>query len=180
MKGIVFTELIEMVEATFGLEVADKMLAPEGLSSNGVYTSVGTYDDKDMGVLLSRLGAATGMAGGDLQRAFGGYLFGSFVRGYADMLKGFESTFGLLSRLDDFIHPEVQRLYPDATLPGFEVTHRDDVRLEMYYRSARKMPEFAEGLIQAAAKHFGETVSVQWRILDAEEGVFKFQVEKSA
>lgn len=176
MKGIVFTELIEMVETKWGLSVADKMLEPEGLSSGGVYTSVGTYDDKDIVILLQRLGAKTQMESGELQYHFGRYIFKSFATGYQEMLKGFHTTFALLSKLDDFIHPAVQKLYPDAELPGFAVLSKDDSQLIMNYSSKRKMPKFAEGLIYAAANHFGEQVQVAWEPNEESDGNFIFKV----
>ncbi len=178
MKGIVFTELIEMVEGKWGLAVADKLLQSKGLSSGGVYTAVGTYDDRDMGILVGALSKETGMSGDDLQRHFGEYIFGSFASGYTEMLKGINSVFGLLSRLDDFIHPEVQKLYPEATLPGFEVISRDEFKMEMWYRSQRKMPHFAEGLMHAAAAYFGEKISLKWKLIDDEAGLFHFKIDK--
>lgn len=178
MKGIVFTELIEMVEAKWGLEVADTILDPTDLESQGVFTAVGTYADRDMQILVQRLGVATGLDGSTLLLEFGKYLFGTFARGYADMLERFDSTFGLLSHLDDFIHPEVQKLYPDASLPGFEVVSRDEKNIVLDYRSKRRMPEFAEGLIMAAAVHFKEKVEVKWEVGENEENLFRFHVEK--
>ena len=180
MKGIVFTELIEMVEDKWGLAMADRLLQPEGLASKGIFTAVGTYEDRDLFTIIGRLSEATGLSPDELQFHFGGYLFGSFVRGYSEMLSSFETTFDLLSRLDDFIHPEVQRLYPDATLPSFSVMNRTETLLEMNYSSQRKMPEFAVGLTQAAAKHFGETLSVKWEALNEEEGLFRFVVTKES
>ena len=40
MKGIVFTELIELVEKKFGLEMVDTIIGESDLPSGGVYTSV--------------------------------------------------------------------------------------------------------------------------------------------
>ena len=115
----------------------------------------------------------------DLQRAFGGYLFGTFAKGYSDMLSGIDSTFAMLSRLDDFIHPQVRKLYPDAELPGFEIVYKDEQRLNMIYTSSRKMPHFAVGLIHATADHFNETVEVEWKATDAAGGTFEFEVKKT-
>ena len=42
MKGVVFTEFADMVEAQFGLTTADAVMAKS--ASDGVYTSVGDYD----------------------------------------------------------------------------------------------------------------------------------------
>ncbi|MFT6414777.1 MAG: hypothetical protein ACJARZ_000109 [Dokdonia sp.] len=43
MKGIIFTEFLDLVEATFGLEMVDIILNASKLPSNGVYTTIGTY-----------------------------------------------------------------------------------------------------------------------------------------
>ena len=40
MKGIVFTEFLEMVEEKFDLETLDKIIINSKLPSEGVYTSV--------------------------------------------------------------------------------------------------------------------------------------------
>ena len=41
MKGIIFTEFIEMVEDKFGFEVADNIITNSNLPSGGAYTAVG-------------------------------------------------------------------------------------------------------------------------------------------
>ncbi|MCZ7680611.1 MAG: heme NO-binding domain-containing protein [Sandaracinaceae bacterium] len=60
MKGIVFTELLEMVEERYSLEVVDRIIERAELPSGGVYTAVGTYPHAEMGRLLRELSAATG------------------------------------------------------------------------------------------------------------------------
>ncbi|MFT4982342.1 MAG: hypothetical protein ACI9UR_002213, partial [Bacteroidia bacterium] len=41
MKGIVFTEFLELVEDKFGLEVVNQIIDGCELETDGVYTSVG-------------------------------------------------------------------------------------------------------------------------------------------
>ena len=48
MLGVVFTEFVEMVEDSFGEEVADEMLEMSKLASGGVYTAVGTYSYQEI------------------------------------------------------------------------------------------------------------------------------------
>ena len=55
MKGIVFTEFLEMVEQKFGLEVLDQIIIESNLASGGIYTSVGTYDFIEMQSLIVKL-----------------------------------------------------------------------------------------------------------------------------
>ena len=52
MKGIIFTEFLDMVEAQFGLAVVDEIITNSHTVNNGVYTSVGTYDFNEMVALL--------------------------------------------------------------------------------------------------------------------------------
>ena len=42
MLGIVFTEFIEMVEETFGADMADDIIDDADIESAGAFTSVGT------------------------------------------------------------------------------------------------------------------------------------------
>ncbi len=79
MKGIVFTEFIEMVEDKFGFEVADKIISASNLPSGGAYTAVGTYELQEMLQLLINLEKESGIAISDLLVSFGKYLFKRFL-----------------------------------------------------------------------------------------------------
>jgi hypothetical protein len=70
-------------------------------------------------------------------------------------------TFDFLSRIEDHVHAEVRKLYPDAELPTFETRLSDSGTLEMTYRSRRPFADLALGLIQGCLKHYGEDVSIE-------------------
>ena len=55
MKGIIFTEFLDLVEKKFGLVMVDKIINQSQLDSNGAYTSVGTYEFSEMLQLISNL-----------------------------------------------------------------------------------------------------------------------------
>ena len=55
MKGIVFSEFLEFVEQRFSIEQAQDMIDACELESGGAYTSVGTYDHREMIQLLGAL-----------------------------------------------------------------------------------------------------------------------------
>ena len=55
MKGIVFKEFIDMVEATFGEEMLDTVIENSDLPSGGVYTSVGTYPHTELVAMVVTL-----------------------------------------------------------------------------------------------------------------------------
>ncbi len=48
MKGMVFTEFLEMVEDRFSPEIADRIITASDLRSGGAYTAVGTYEHSEM------------------------------------------------------------------------------------------------------------------------------------
>ena len=79
MKGIVFTEFLELVENKFGLEMVDTIILNSNLKSNGVYTSVGTYSFSEMLQLLTHLSEKTGISIDDLLLIYGEHFFDLYV-----------------------------------------------------------------------------------------------------
>lgn len=172
MKGIIFTELMEMIEAGHGLEVADKMLSHPKLSTNGVYIATGTYPVEDLEILLGILQETLGADRDTLLKVFSGHLFQTFEKKYASLLASYTDTFGLLKMIEGHIHVEVKKLYPDAELPEFEVESETNEQLVLIYTSNRHMEALAEGLMEAAAKHFQETFDIQKEKIGADRTRF--------
>lgn len=156
MKGIVFTEFLEMVESKFGIEMVNGLLDSSELASGGVYSAVGTYDHKEMVSLVVELGKRSGMPLPDLLKAFGRYLFGTFKTSYASMFESAGDGFEFLESIDQEIHVEVLKLYPDAELPSFKTERKEDNVLQMDYHSDRAMGALAHGLIEACGEHYNE------------------------
>ena len=73
MKGIVFTEFLEMVESTFGLETVDYIITNSDLESKGAYTAVGTYDFGEMLRLVTNLSEKVNSPVDDLLYVYGTY-----------------------------------------------------------------------------------------------------------
>ena len=71
MKGVVFTEFLEMVEEKFSPEMVDTIIGASDLPSQGAYTSLGTYDHNEMIQLVTHLSKETNIAVPDLIRTFG-------------------------------------------------------------------------------------------------------------
>ncbi|NDY90168.1 heme NO-binding domain-containing protein [Ideonella livida] len=170
MLGMVFTELIEMVEAKFSPEVADAMLGEAGLSHGGAYTAVGYYDDAEVLALVGALARQTGLPAETLVRAFGQHLLGRFTVLYPAMFAQRQGLFELLAAIDDHIHVQVRKLYPQASLPRFSVLSRDEQAMRLLYQSPRDLRALAVGLIEGAAAHFGDTVTVDGEPWQGPEG----------
>ncbi|MCH1589041.1 MAG: heme NO-binding domain-containing protein [Flavobacteriales bacterium] len=161
MKGIVFTEFLEMVEDKFGMDVVNDLLANPALKSGGVYSSVGTYDHMEIVMLVVALSQRTGMEVPVLLRAFGKFLFGTFKRSYPHMFEDSTDAFDFLQRVDQEVHVEVLKLYPDAELPSFETQRLSPNVLQMDYRSDRSMADLAHGLIEACGAYYEEGFDIE-------------------
>ena len=170
MKGVVFTEFLELVEDQFGLEVADRIIQAAKLPSDGAYTSVGTYPHAELLELVHQLSTALGVPVPDLVRTFGEHLFGRFIVAYPQLFKDTDGTFRFLESIENYIHVEVLKLYPDAELPRFECNRQVPDRMEMIYHSSRPLADFAEGLIMGCLKYFGEQIDLEREDLPGENG----------
>lgn len=159
MKGIVFTEFLELVENEFGLEVVQQIIDECELDTDGVYTSVGTYSHKDMFKMVAKLSEIKGIPVPALLTVFGEYFFTTLKDKYPVFVEK-PNLFSFLNSIDQYIHPEVLKLYPDAELPRFDAEIKSDNEMMLNYMSSRKMSDLAIGLIKGAAKHFKEDVDV--------------------
>ncbi len=151
---------MEMVESEFGYEMVDLIITNSKVPRHGAYTSVGTYNHTELFALVQALGKKTGIPLATLLFQFGQYMFKVFVQKYPHYFEKRDNAFAFLADVEHTIHVEVQKLYPEAELPGFEIKWEGDREFRMLYTSNRKMADFAEGLIVACLSYFGEKANV--------------------
>ncbi len=163
MKGMIFTEFLDMVGDRFGLAVKDRIITAAGGAHGGAYTAVGNYDHGEMVLMARELSVATDLPLNALLIAFGEHVFGVFTRHYGHFFAEARGAIGFLSGIEGYIHVEVRKLYPDAELPEFSYPVCPPGQLVMEYRSPRPMAAFAEGLVRATIRHFNDplTLSVE-------------------
>jgi heme-NO-binding protein len=158
VKGIVFNLLEEIVARDHGEDAWDALLDAAGL--DGAYTSLGSYPDEDLFKLVAAASSTLGMEPDDVVRWFGRNALPLLGRSYPDFFAPHRSARPFVLTLNDIIHPEVRKLYPGADVPVFDYDASSDDVLVMGYASPRRMCAFAEGLIEGAATHYGERVSI--------------------
>ena len=161
MKGVVFTEFLEMVEDRFSADMADSIIDDAKLPHGGAYTSVGTYPHGEMVAMVVALSQRSGIPVPDLIRVFGQHMFGRFVQAYPAFFVGVQDAFEFLAGIEDIIHAEVLKLYPDAELPRFIVEHHDAQKLVLLYQSPRHFEDLAEGMMHGCVAHFGEPIHIE-------------------
>lgn len=161
MRGVLFTLMFELVEETFGLEMLDALIHKSKLTDGGSYTAVGTYPHRDMLEIVTNLSEMTDTPANQLMTVFGNYMFPHLLDLHVEntgLLP--DSCFGLLSKIENSIHIEVKKLYPDADLPHFSFSQSDQDTAELVYHSNRPFGSVAQGMIEGCVKHYGEQVIV--------------------
>lgn len=114
MKGMIFTEFLEMVEEQFSLDMVDTIINDANVPSGGTYTAVGIYPHSEMVQLVVSLGAKCAIPVPALLNAFGERLFARIAVRYADLLTKATSSFAFLEQLESYVHTEVRKLYPET------------------------------------------------------------------
>ena len=175
MKGIVFTEFIEMVENQFGYDMVDTIISNSELESDGVYTAIGTYSHDEIVQLVVNLSKETNIEIDTLVYEFGKYLFDTFLSSYPGFFENASNSFQFLKSIDSYIHVEVKKLYPDATLPKFSTEVQDGV-LTMIYESERSMSALAHGLIEKTLLYYNEEMSITKESMNKDGSKVKFVI----
>ncbi|MFT5288781.1 MAG: hypothetical protein ACI8QC_003719 [Planctomycetota bacterium] len=169
MKGLVFTEFLEMVESAHGMDTTDELLELPSLESGGIYTAVGTYDAGELVSMVVHLSEMIDTPFDDLLIGFGEHLFGRFHEGFPQMFEGKTDALEFLESIHEHIHVEVRKLYPEADLPDFAHERRDG-GLVLTYTSKRPFAKFALGLIHGCLAHYGGAMTVSYQLLGSGDG----------
>ena len=178
MKGIVFTEFLEMVEEKYGLETVDHIIENANLESKGVYTAVGTYSFSEMLELLQNLSLKTEISTDDLLLVYGTHFFNMMHKNYQIFFSSYNDPISLLSSIENHIHVEVLKLYPDAELPTFEVVERKENILIMIYKSNRAMHYFGLGLMHKTFEYFNSKADIVLEKIKQDGTEVKFIITK--
>lgn len=158
MKGIIFNLLEEVVTDAHGEKVWDDLL--EAAQVDGVFTSLGNYPDEDLFKLVNAASAALKEPPESIIRWFGLQALPLLAKKYPPFFEKHRSARPFILTLNAIIHPEVRKLYPGANPPVFEFDTSSPDVLVMQYRSKRKLCALAEGFVEGAATHFGETAAI--------------------
>lgn len=160
VKGIIFTEFLEMVDAKFSPEVTERIIEQAKVPSGCAYTTIGSYDHRELVQLVVALSKETGTGVAELVHAYGFYLFERFVRAYPRFFSGIKDAFTFLEGLEGIVHTEVRKLYSDAKPPRVICTRQGDDQLAVVYQSERCLGDAAHGLMQGCISYFGEDIEI--------------------
>ena len=179
MKGIVFTEFLDLVEEKFGLEMADAIISQSKLESKGVYTSIGTYSFSELLQLLQNLQTKTGISIDNLLLIYGEHFFSVIETNYKDLLSSYNDPIEMLASIENHIHVEVRKIYNDAELPTFIIKEKTKKTLILIYKSSRSMHHFGLGLMNKTFEHFNSKATIVLEKIKKDGTEVKFIITKN-
>jgi hypothetical protein len=179
MKGIVFTEFLDLVEERFGLEMVDAIISQSKLESKGVYTSIGTYSFSELLQLLQNLKIQTGISIDNLLLIYGEHFFSVIETNYKDLLSSYNDPIEMLASIENHIHVEVRKIYIDAELPTFIIKEKTKKRLILIYKSSRSMHHFGLGLMNKTFEHFNSKATIILEKIKKDGTEVKFIITKN-
>lgn len=174
MKGLIFNEFLEMVEKKFGYQMVDQIIKDSNLPNDGAYTAVGTYAHSEMVTLVSNLSKYTKTHVPDLLVIFGKYIFKTFTKSYSELVNSYTNAFDFLSHVEEVIHVEVLKLYPEAQLPSIFTNVQSPTEMILIYRSERAMSDLAKGLIHGCLEFYKEKAEIEEIVLKDDKTEVKF------
>ena len=180
MKGIVFTDFLELVEEKYGLEMVDDIINQSKLNSGGAYTSIGTYEFSEMLQLISNLSLNTSVSVDDLLMIFAEHFFKTLIKSHPNLVQHYKSPMDLLASIENHIHLEVQKIYPDAQLPTFELILHEENKMIMIYKSDKALYILGKGLMEETFKLFGEHAIIEFEKLKEDGTEVKFTIVKTS
>ena len=162
MKGMLFTELIDFIERNSDIATTEQIIDGAGIERLGAYTAVGNYPHQEMLEIVGSASSILKSRPQELMRQFGKELFPKLYESHPDFFEESVKDASLfLSRVQQHIHDEVVKLYPESSPPKVLVSE-DEGRLLVNYESHRPFALVALGLIEGCYEYFGQPVDVQF------------------
>ncbi|WP_297478876.1 heme NO-binding domain-containing protein [uncultured Photobacterium sp.] len=174
MKGIIFTEFIAIVEEQFGLEISQQMF--DHANDAGIYTTVGSYDHRQLIKLITSLSHITNIPAQQLQQTYGRLVFPTLLKNLPIPNIENDDTFSFIEKVERHIHIEVKKLYPDATPPKFIFSNKTQSTMTMDYHSARCMGYVCMGILEGCANYFNQSLTIAMQPMNTSQSHVRFSL----
>jgi len=163
MKGLIFDELVQFVERNTSVPVAELIISEAGLENDGAFTSVGNYSHSEAIKLVVSASRRLDLPVTGLMRQFGQELFAALISSHQQLfVDETDDAFSFLSKIQNHIHVEVAKLYPESSPPQVRTSIRDGT-MTVEYKSHRPFAMIAMGLIEGCCAHFHDDMLVELR-----------------
>lgn len=177
MKGFIFTNFLDFVEKSNGLEMVDQMLGECDLASEGVYSAFNSYEFDELVTLLTYVSKKTDISPQILLESFGRFVFPYLIGKHSYIIEKYSNAIDLIAGIENHIHIEVKKLYEDAELPTFNVVDKKEDSLTIIYTSTRGLTYFAIGLMKETLLFFKVKGTIDMVENYNNDGSVKFHIQ---
>lgn len=177
MKGIVFSLFFDIIEQRFGMETLETMLERTGLTHP--FTSVGDYKHHELIAMIQAIHQLAGESVDNLQREVGKAMFSSLYQTLPIPIQHDLPFVEFLKKVEDEIHAEVKKLYPNARPPKFIFIEQSGEATVFEYQSHRCLSSLCLGLLEGCAAHFSQPITITSHYLKPDGSAVRFTIIKS-
>ncbi len=179
MKGIFFTEFLEMVEKDFGLDITEKIISELGVGNSGVYEPEIGYPCTQFVELCKLLAFEIGSYLSDVVKNFGEYLFSRLIILFRPRFAGNSNVFEFLDQVDDFIHHKMQDRFPALEIPKFRAIKINESTFQISYQTEKILVDLAIGLLMGCQRFFNEELTLSTEYISERSKLVCFTLSKS-
>jgi len=177
MKGFIFTNFLDFVEKSNGLDMVDQMLEECDLASEGVYSAFNSYEFDELVTLLTYVSKKTDISPQILLETFGRFVFPYLIGKHSYIIEKYSNAIDLIAGIENHIHIEVKKLYEDAELPTFNIVEKKEDSLTIIYTSTRGLTYFAIGLMKETLQFFKVKGTIDMVENYNNDGSVKFHIQ---
>lgn len=105
--------------------------------------------------------------------------FSVIEKSYPGLLATYKDPIEMISSIENHIHVEVRKIYPDAELPTFEVLDKTEDSLVLIYKSSRAMHHFGLGLMNKTFEHFNSTAKIDLEKIKEDGTEVRFFIQRN-
>jgi hypothetical protein len=160
VKGVIFTELVSVVERHTSTLVSEQIISQAGLDTKRAFTSVGNYPHGEAFILVRSAASMLKTPPEVLMRKFSGELFEYLVASHPELFpEHIDDALSFLSVVQPHIHNEVKKLYVESRRPKVH-TVVENGDMFVTYELNRPFAMIAMGLVEGCCAHFDESLTV--------------------
>lgn len=163
MHGALFCQLELFVIQTYGRAAWSLLLGRSDMPGR-CFQADTHYPDEEMLRLIETASAITAQPAADIEEAFGFFLAPTLLNMHVGLISARWRTLDILLNTEHLMHTEVRKQDPLAAPPRLLILQVGENKLQLDYRSPRKLGAIAKGIVRGIAAHFGETVHIAERI----------------
>lgn len=159
MKGTVVSAWVKTSRKVFGDSVAEAGLQTMGFPSDKLFTPTEEVEDSKVKSFISFLSSKSGKPESEIWKLIGMDNIVTFAKDYPAFFKQ-DNLYSFLRSMYD-VHVVIASRIKGAKPPLVSIKPISDYVAQMSYESQRGMFDYFHGMLQGAAKHFGENIKVE-------------------